>query len=222
VKRFRKRHVNRLRLLLFLFLTAIATPYPAAAESDSGPLVAEAMTQCTLGRMAHDRVRRLAHFEQGRVVAERAVAADGRSANAHFSLFCNLGELLRLDGETSISSLWGFRRMMKELDRTLELAPDHVDALSAKGTLLIRLPPFLGGDMQQGEQILRQVIHREPRAVNARLSLARSYRAGGKHDEAVALATEAVRLAEVYRRNDFLQEARDVLTQLRSTAAKAN
>ncbi|HEX2055078.1 MAG TPA: hypothetical protein VHF07_01215, partial [Nitrospiraceae bacterium] len=66
------------------------------------------------------------------------------------------------------------------------------------------------------------VIEREPRAVNARLSLAKSYSAGGKHEEAVSLATEALHLAETYHRDDFLPEARAVLAQLRSTAAKAN
>jgi hypothetical protein len=100
-------------------------------------------------------------FEQGRLLGERAVADNQQSAAAHFSLFCNLGEIMRIDGEASVASMLGFRRMMKELDRTLELAPDHLDALSAKGTLLVRLPPFLGGDKSQGEQILRQVIQRE-------------------------------------------------------------
>jgi cytochrome c-type biogenesis protein CcmH/NrfG len=129
---------------------------------------------------------------------------------------------MRIDGEASVASMLGFRRMMKELDRTLELAPDHLDALSAKGTLLVRLPPFLGGDKSQGEQILRQVIQREPASVNARLNLAKSYCAKGKHDEAVSLAIEALRLAETHHRDDFLSEARSVLSQLRATASKAN
>ena len=129
---------------------------------------------------------------------------------------------MRIDGETSVSSVLGFRRMMNELQRTLELAPEHLDALSAKGTFLVRLPLLLGGDKAQGEQILRNVIQREPRSVNARLSLAKSYCAGGKHEEAVSLALEAVHLAETHHRDDFLPEARSVLAQLRSTAAKAN
>jgi hypothetical protein len=34
--------------------------------------------------------------------------------------------------------------MMKELDRTLELAPEHLDALSAKGPSLSDFLPCLG------------------------------------------------------------------------------
>lgn len=82
---------------------------------------------------------------------------------------------MRIDGELSITSVMGFRRMMKELDRTLELAPDHLDALSAKGTFLVRLPSLLGGDREKGENILRYVLQKGPQSVNARLSLAESY-----------------------------------------------
>jgi hypothetical protein len=118
-------------VLLFFFLVLIMGPHPALGEQSGGYLTAQAMKQCELGRIAYDRATRLAHFEKGRLLGERAVAADERSADTHFSLFCNLGELMRIDGETSLSSILGFRRMMKELDRTLELAPDHLDALSA-------------------------------------------------------------------------------------------
>jgi hypothetical protein len=213
--------VARLLILLIAIATIVAPP-PAFPHDSAGDLITGAMKQCELGRIAHDRATRLAHFEKGQLLAERAVAANEQSADAHFSLFCNLGEKMRIDGEASVSSVLGFRRMMNELQRTLELAPEHLDALSAKGTFLVRLPLLLGGDKAQGEHILRNVIQREPRSVNARLSLAKSYCAGGKHEEAVSLALEAVHLAETHHRNDFLPEARSVLAQLRSTAAKAN
>lgn len=213
----------RLLGLALLIAVVLAAAHPALSEQPvAGNVTAAAMKQCESGRLAHERASRLAHFEKGRLLGERAVAADERSADAHFALFCNLGELMRIDGETSLSSVLGFRRMMKELDRTLELAPDHLDALSAKGTLLVRLPPLLGGDKYQGEEILKQVIRREPKSVNARLSLAKSYSAGGKHEEALSMAAEALHLAQVHHRDDFLSEARSVLAQLRSTASKAN
>jgi tetratricopeptide (TPR) repeat protein len=209
-------------LLSLAIVLAAAHPALSSEQAATGRLMAAAMKECEAGRLAHDRASRLDHFQKGEVLGEQAVAADERSADAHFSLFCNLGELMRIDGETSLSSVLGFRRMMKELDRTLEIAPGHLDALSAKGTLLVRLPALLGGDKSHGEEILRQVIRREPNSVNARLSLAKSYSAGGKHQEALSLAAEALQLAESHHRDDFLPEARSVLAQLRSTASKAN
>ena len=64
--------------------------------------------------------------------------------------------------------------MMKALNRTLELDPEHLDALSSKGTFLVRLPTILCGDKQAGERILRRVIRREPKAVNARLDVSKN------------------------------------------------
>ena len=62
---------------------------------------------------------------------------------------------------------------MNELDRALEINPAHIDALSAKGALLVKLPSFLGGDSEKGERLLQQVVKQAPKAVNARLALAR-------------------------------------------------
>jgi hypothetical protein len=62
----------------------------------------------------------VAHFEKGQALGEQAGSLDDRSAESHFALFCNLGELMRIDGELSITSVMRFRRMTKALDRTLE------------------------------------------------------------------------------------------------------
>lgn len=212
--------MNRLALALFLFASMWATL--ADADPTSHALIADAMRECHLGRLAQERGIRLTHFEKGQALGEQAVAQDDRSAEAHFAVFCNLGEILRIDGEMSLSSVIGFRRMMKELDRTLELEPQHLDALSAKGTLLVRLPFMLGGDPEKGEKLLQHVIKREPEAVNARLSLAKSFCSRGRHHDAVTLASEALELAHVQQRADFIPEATRVVAQLRSVGNKAN
>ena len=110
--------------------------------------------------------------------------------------------------------------MMKELDRTLELAPDHMEALSAKGTLLVKLPSILGGDSQEGERLLQQVIHQAPKAVNARLALAKVRCEQGQHDEAAALASAALVIAQKQKQMDFIPEAEALLQQARANAAK--
>ena len=111
---------------------------------------------------------------------------------------------------------------MKELDRTIELAPDHLAALSAKGTFLLRLPSLLGGDREKGEKLLLYVLQKAPHSVNARLSLAKSYCADGRHSEALSLASEALSLAQAQQLDDFAPEAAKVLAQLQANAAKAN
>jgi hypothetical protein len=182
-------------------------------------LTKQARWECLKGRAAKERSARLGHFQQGQALAERAVASDEQYADAHFALFCNLGEQLRIDGE-SVTSVFGFRRMMNELDRTLELEPGHLDALSAKGTLLVKLPVILGGDQEQGAVLLQHVIKKEPKAVNARLALARVRCEHGQHGEAVTLASDALTIARKHRRIEFIPEAKAVLRQIRTNAAK--
>ncbi|MEP6957542.1 MAG: hypothetical protein ABI980_02340 [Nitrospirota bacterium] len=211
---------NTFLILLACWFCTI--PNTVLAQQLSQLLIDGAMKECHTGRIAQDRATRVAHFKKGEALGEQAVASDDQSAEAHFALFCNLGELMRIHGELSITSVRGFRRMTKELDRTLELAPDHLDALSAKGTFLVRLPSMLGGDREKGEKLLRYVLLKEPQSVNARLSLAKSYCANGRHSEALSLASEALDLAQAQRQDDFLLEAETVLAQLRTNASKAN
>ncbi len=189
------------------------------AESSGRTLPKQALDQCHQGRLAKDRDTRLAHFQQGQRLGEQAVAEDEGSADAHFALFCNLGELLRIDGET-LTSLFGLRRMMKELDRTLEIAPTHLEAISAKGTLLVKLPGLLGGDVKEGERLLQQVIDQAPQAVNARLALARVRCERGRHDEAAALASMALVIAQKQKQMDFIPEAEAMLQQAKANASK--
>ena len=150
-------------LLFIVVLTGSLTSHSmtSLAQNSGVPLSKQALEECNQGRLAADRAARLAHFQQGQTLGEQAVAADEGNADAHFALFCNLGELLRIDGE-SLTSIFGLRRMMKELDRALEINPAHIDALSAKGTLLVKLPSILGGDAEKGEHLLQQVVKQAP------------------------------------------------------------
>lgn len=212
---------SALLVLMMLIPSGILLlPSTTMADSSGRILPKQALDQCHQGRLAKDRDTRLAHFQQGQRLGEQAVAEDEGSANAHFALFCNLGELLRIDGET-LTSLFGLRRMMKELDRTLEIAPTHLEAISAKGTLLVKLPGLLGGDVKEGERLLQQVIDQAPQAVNARLALARVRCERGRHDEAAALASMALVIAQKQKQLDFVPEAEAMLQQATANAAKS-
>ena len=211
--------MTRLTTTGLMVLSVSLLPTLALGGDSMSDLTKQSRAECLKGRVASERAVRLEHFQQGQALAERAVALDELYADAHFALFCNLGEQLRIDGE-SVTSVLGFRRMMDELDRTLELDPGHLDGLSAKGTLLVKLPTVLGGDRERGEQLLQQVIKKEPKAVNARLALARVRCEHGHYREALALASDALTIARKHKRTEFLREARSVLHQVKTTAAK--
>jgi tetratricopeptide (TPR) repeat protein len=202
-----------LRVVLALTAAAIVWPRIAAATPSASDLAAQAMQECDLGQDASARDTRKQHFERGESLASQAVALDERSAVAHFALVCNLGELLRLDGE-KITSLLALRRLMSEVNRTLELDPDHVDAMATKGNLLLRLPRLLGGDPKEGERLLREVVKRDDNAVTSRITLAKACVERGDRDEAVQFASRALQVARQQGRSDKIAEAEATLEQL--------
>src|SRR5581483_6535651 len=194
------------RAVLPVLLASLCLSAPAvrarAETSSAADLAAQSRAECEAGRRAQDRAEREAHFTKGQTLAE-----------AHFSLFCNMGELMRLDGE-SVTSVFQLHRLMAELDRAIALKPDYNDALSAKGMLLVRLPRVLGGDPAKGEALLRKVIASDPNAFTSRLALAKVCDGRGDRQEAVDFATRALQIAKEQGRADKVAEARATLEEL--------
>jgi tetratricopeptide (TPR) repeat protein len=209
----RLRMRQQLLAALMAALCLGAGPAPALAADSAASLAKQALTDCEAGRQSGDRAERERLFNEGRELAKRAVALDDKSADAHFSLFCNQGEAMRLDGE-SLKDIVGLRALIRELDRTLEIQPDHAGALSAKGTFLVRLPRLLGGDVDRGEAMLQRVITLDPTAVNARISLARVCEYRGKKDEGIEYARHALQFAKELGRADKVAEAQAMLAEL--------
>ena len=127
--------------------------------------------------------------------ADAAIAADDTDALAHFAAFCALGGLLRAEG-ISLAAPLKLRRLRREVDRTLELAPDFADALAGKGQLLLNVPRLLGGDPAEGERLLRRALAIDPDWLGARLALVEALRARGATDEARREAAQALAIAE--------------------------
>jgi hypothetical protein len=187
--------------------------FPALAAESPADLAKQSVDLCHKGREAKGRDEREALFTRGQTLAEEAIEADDGLVDAHDGMFCNLGELLRLDGE-KVTSVFKLRRLMAELDRTLELDPHHLDALATKGTLLVRLPGLLGGDPPKGEKMLREVVKRDDNALTSRLTLARTLEERGDKDEALPLAQRALQIARAQGRTDKIAECQAVLTDL--------
>jgi tetratricopeptide (TPR) repeat protein len=137
--------------------------------------------------------------------AEAAVSADPDDALAHFAVFCTLGKQLRRRGP-SLWSLFELRRLQREIDRTLELAPDFADAMAGKGALLLGAPRLLGGNAAEAEQWLRRAVALDPEWLTPRLDLVRALRRLGADAEAAAEARRALALAE--RSGDAAKVAR--------------
>ncbi len=198
-----------------LVFIACVLPQATFAKPSASELASQSMEECQRGRSAEARHIRIAHFERAQELAEKAVALNDQLPDAHYSLFCTLGEQLRIDGE-NLMSAFGFPAMMAELDRTLELDPNHLNAISSKATFLVRLPRFFGGDMDKGKALLRRVIREEPTCINARLTLAKVLADEGNYPEAISLATDALKFSKKSGQADFIKESKRTLSHLQS------
>ncbi|GJL59215.1 MAG: hypothetical protein NPIRA03_20720 [Nitrospirales bacterium] len=210
---------HRIFYILFATLLLSWLVIPGVwAEESSQVLTKQAMDECQKGRRAKDEAVRVAHFERGRELAEKAVELNEDSADAHFALFCSIGERMRANGEV-LFSVFEYGRMMEALDKTLSLNPHHMDALSSKGTILIEVPGLFGGDPEKGEAMLRKVIQADPESINARMVVARSCAERGEDQEAFDLAKKALELARAGNRDDLLPEAEKTFSEIQTKLA---
>ncbi len=146
-------------------------------------------------------------------LAEQAVAADDNDAKAHLAVFCTVAKQTSIAG-FSLRSLLAVRRLQREIDRTLELAPDYTDALVAKGAFLLNLPRLLGGNVREAEHLLRRALELEPERISARLYLAEALESLGFHEAARAQAEHALVAALRAGRGPQAEEARQLIARL--------
>jgi hypothetical protein len=157
-----------IRGLLAAMLVGVLVPV-AGAEESVDETAREALAICRgVGELPADQ--RLARLQAGLDMAERATLDDPTNAFAQFAAFCNRGKRLQIVGFT-FGALSELRLLRREIDRALELAPDWPDALAGKGAMLVALPRILGGDVAEGERLLRRALELDPENAEARSML---------------------------------------------------
>jgi tetratricopeptide (TPR) repeat protein len=137
----------------------------------------------------------------------------GNQVSAHFALFANYGRLLLEEG--TVPNPFNMVEVNRELDRALELNPNHVDALISKGGLYRQLPWLLGGSLKKAEACLTRAIELDANAVGGRIELAATYRDMGEPERGVPLLEKAIQVAQQVGKFRQLAEARALLDEIR-------
>jgi tetratricopeptide (TPR) repeat protein len=182
-------------------------------EEAAQELANEALARLKRGEDAVDKAAKLAAYREGLALARSAVAADDRNADAHFLIFANQGRIMLLEG--AVPNPLNLLTINRELDRCLQLDPNHSDALAAQGGLYRQLPWLLGGDLDKAESALKRSIEIDPNAVSARIELARLYHDRGQPARSVELLEEAATLARELNKQRQLGEAQRLLAELK-------
>jgi Flp pilus assembly protein TadD len=172
-----------IRGLVAAMLVGLLLPAVRAEESVDDT-AREALAICrSVGELpVHQRLVRL---EAGLTMAERATFDDPTNALAQFAAFCNRGKRLQILGFT-FGAFAELRRLRREIDRALELAPDWPEALAGKGAMLVALPRILGGDVVEGERLLRRALELDPENAEARAMLSELERDANAAGQTVA------------------------------------
>ena len=156
-------------LLLGLLVGVLASVAGAQQQEEPTAVARAALAMCrSVNTMAPEE--RLARLDEGLALAEAAMLADPSSALAHFAAFCNRGKRLQMAG-FSFGAFGEVRRLRREIDRALTLAPEWPEALAGKGAMLVALPRLLGGDVEEGERLLKRALTLDPTNVEARIIL---------------------------------------------------
>ncbi|MGH7897550.1 MAG: tetratricopeptide repeat protein [Candidatus Binatia bacterium] len=207
-------------LLLTLIAPAAANPSAGDRSTTLSDTVRESLHCLERGEASDDQAIKLHWYERGKTLAESAIRENDRDANAHFALFGNWGRWLQADGW--VKNAFRLPALQRELDRTLELNPNHADALVAKGGLYLQLPGFLGGDPEKARPLLERAIELNPHSVGGRLELAGYWLHEKQPDKARDLAAEALKLAKAQGRERFASRATKLLEEIGPPRAQAH
>lgn len=131
---------------------------------------------------AETEAARLAAYERGRDVAERAIALAPKDPGAHLWYAINLGSWANAKG--LLRSLLALRTIRGEVETVLRLDPRSMEAHVMAGSLHRELPALLGGDREKSERHFRTALALDPRHTGVRIELALLFIATARIGEA--------------------------------------
>jgi tetratricopeptide (TPR) repeat protein len=125
---------------------------------------------------------KLAAFDRGRDLAQRAVQLAPRDPEAHLWYAIMLGSAAQTRGITR--SLLVLRTIRGEVDTVLRLDPNSVDGLTMAASIHRELPAFLGGDRSKAEELYLKARALAPHLTGPRLELAKLYVDQARYEDA--------------------------------------
>ena len=209
------RAVSRVVASLCLMCTTGWAEAPAAISHAASARARELMHQ---GDDAPGISERQARYDEAEKIAE-GVLAEARNdpdANAVLALV----DARKVRDANLLHQAFLLPDLRRRLDRALDLAPDDVELLDAKGNLLLRLPAFTGGDPREARSLLARAVALDPQDTTAYLGLSEADQELGDLDTAAANARRAVALARAHGESEDLARGEARLREIEPLLAR--
>jgi tetratricopeptide (TPR) repeat protein len=131
---------------------------------------------------ARSRDAKLAAYERGREVGQRAIELAPRSEEAHLWYVANVGRWGQTKGV--MRSLFLLPTVRQELDVIFQINPRSAPGHAIAGSVLFELPSVLGGDRSKAEGHFKTAIEIDPHYTLPRVELGRLLIAAGRTADA--------------------------------------
>jgi hypothetical protein len=181
------------------------------------PYLRMASVYLALGDGTHDKDSSLAWYKLGQQAAEKALSYQENSADAHFLLAANHGNVVNLLPFWKVSPAV-LADLEKHLLRSLALEPGHARANHMMGMLLYRAPGplrlLLVGKREDVEKYLLRSVEADPNFARARFDLMQFYVKTGHPAQALAQAQALLLLPHPSPRRAWAEEYRPAAEQL--------
>lgn len=129
-------------------------------------------------------------FRQGSQIAQQAIRLSPSHADAYFYYVANEASLAKSKG--MFGSIFLISKIKKGLNKTLELDPNHAEALAMKGAILYSIPGLMGGDVKESERLIRESLIMEPHITSTKIFLAKNLYKQKHYDEAKQVLSEVL------------------------------
>ena len=155
----------------------------------------------TLG--GDQKKQKIEHWKKGVEYGRRAVKVNPHGKEGHFYFMANRGAISQIRG--TLTSLWKFRKIKIEMDRTLEIAPNYPPALLARAEYLREMPGVFGGDKQEAMRLCERVLEMDPDHLPSYVTMARLLAGEGRYDEAVVNLNKVLLCEEPRQEANYLK-----------------
>jgi tetratricopeptide (TPR) repeat protein len=158
---------------------------------------------------------KLAYFEKGMNVGQRAVAEQPNAVEGHFWLAANYGGYSEQKG--ALKALTMVKKIRAEMETVLRLNDryHHGGAYLALGEMDRQLPRIIGGNLTRAIQRLEQGLVVAPNNLEMKLALAQAYQEKGRKEDARRLFQEiAQKQVKTQAERDVQEKAKRLLGKL--------